>query len=113
MSELEGLIRKLAAEEAERIVSEMLPEYIRAVGIKDVAEENPELVDAEEVARILGYDVSTPDNIRKSTKKVYTLASQNLIPSVRLSSRRVRFDPVKVKEVMDKGGLAEPYSRSA
>lgn len=103
MSELEGLIRKLAAEEAERIVGEMLPEYIRAVGIKSVDEENPELVDAEEVARIIG----------KTPKQVYTLARRNLIPSVRLSPRCVRFDPVKVKEVMDKGGLAEPYSRSA
>ncbi len=113
MSDIELLLRKIVAEEVDQAIRARLPEYIRAIGIKDVDEDDPELVGAEEVASLLGYDVSTPKNIRKSTKRVYTLASRNLIPSVRVSPRCVRFNLAKVKEVLDRGGLAEPYSRSA
>jgi hypothetical protein len=113
MSELESAIQRMVDECIDRALEAKLPEFIRALGLKEADDEDLELGDAEDVARILGYDLSSPENIRTSTKKVYALASQNRIPSVRISPKRLRFNLAKVKKVLDKGGNAEPYSRSA
>lgn len=56
-----------------------------------------ELVDVTEVARLLGEDLSTEKARRRAAQKVYDLARRNLIPSVRVSPRRVRFDLSAVK----------------
>lgn len=111
MGELEQAIRKFIVEEVHRALEAKLLDYMRTLGLEEVVDEPPNLVGAEEVARILGYDTSTPEKTRQSVNKVYSLASRNLLPSVRISPRRVRFNPVKVREVLEKGGNADPYSR--
>jgi len=57
-------------------------------------------VDAEAVAKMLGYNVSSPGNILKSKKRVYNLAAKNLIPSIRISERNIVFDPAKIREYL-------------
>ena len=56
-----------------------------------------ELVDVTEVAKLLGEDVSTDRARRRAAQKVYDLARRGLIPSVRVSPRRLRFDLAAVK----------------
>jgi hypothetical protein len=110
MSELEEVIRKIVDERVKKAIETQVPEMIRSLTIRPV-EESDELIDATEAARLLGYDVSTPVKERRARNKVYDLVSRNLLPSVRLSPRRIRFDPAKVREVIDKGGIAEPYTQ--
>jgi hypothetical protein len=100
MSEIESLIQKIVDERVERKLEEKIPEIIRALGIREAEPETGGYVDAEEVARILGRDLSSPENIRKAKKYVYNLASQKLIPSIRLSERSIVFDPVKIREYL-------------
>lgn len=97
------LVRETVAEELEPI-RELL---VRPAS--ETAPDMPELVDAPEVARLMGEDLSTPRKRRAAVQKVYNLARQNLIPSVRLSPRRVRFDPEAVKRCIAGGGTARPY----
>jgi len=116
MSNLETALRALMAEIdaiVDRKVEEKLPEMVRALGLKEAEPETEELVDALEVAKLLGRNVSSPENIRRAKKHVYNLARKNLIPSVRLSPRSVKFDLAKVREVIEHGGNAQPYSKAA
>ena len=110
MSELEETIRKIAREEAAKIVESQVADAMRRMNIRPVQQEK--LVDAAEIAKLLGEDVSTKDKLRKATVKVYDLASRNLIPSVRLSPKRIRFYPSKVREVLERGGNVEPYTET-
>lgn len=99
----------------DRKVEEKLPEMIRALGIAEAVpdDEYTELVSAVEVAKLLGRDVSTPENVLRAKQHVYNLARQNLIPSVRVSPRCLRFDLDKVKQVLARGGSAQPHSKAA
>lgn len=101
-----ALVRETVAEELEPI-RELL---IRPAG--GPARGVSELVDAVEVARIMGEDLSTARKRRAAAQKVYHLARQNLIPSVRLSPRRVRFDPEAVKRCFAEGGGTRPGASS-
>lgn len=93
---------------ARDVFEQMMPEMIRALGLREAEpSESEELIDAVEVARILGRDLSSPKKVLAAKKHVYNLARQNLIPSVRLSERCVRFDPVQVKKVLAEGGNAK------
>lgn len=125
-AELEKIVGALLTEIGnivDRKVEEKLPEFIRALGLRDsqtgmksdasLPEENDHLVDAMEVARLLGCDLSSPRAINRAKKHVYNLARRELIPSVRISPKCVRFDLAKIKQVIAKGGLAEPYTRAA
>lgn len=100
MSDLEKEINRIVDERVEKALEEKLPAIIRALGIKEAEPEPDGLVDAVEVARFLGRDLSSPESIRKAKKHVYHLAAQNLIPSVRISERNLRFDLAKVKEAL-------------
>jgi hypothetical protein len=111
MSDLELALEALIEKTVEQKLAERLPEIIRALGIREAQPETEELVGALEVARLLGRDVSTPENIRRAKKHVYNLARQNLIPSVRVSPRCLKFDLSRVKAELARGGNAEPYSR--
>lgn len=86
------LVRETVAEELEPL---------RDVLLKPAGETSPpsvsDLVDVMEVARLLGYDLSTERARRQSAQKVYDLARRGLIPSVRVSPRRLRFDLAAVK----------------
>jgi hypothetical protein len=97
---LDETVKMLVAEEVERALEEQLPAIIRALGIKEAEPANDGLVDAVEVARFLGCDLSSPENILKAKKRVYHLARINSIPSVRVSERNLRFDLAKVKEAL-------------
>lgn len=111
MSELEETIRKIAREEATKIVESQVADMVRRMNIRPVEQEK--LVDAVAIAELMGEDVSTKEARRKAAVKVYDLASRDLIPSVRLSPKRVRFYVSKVSKVLEKGGNAEPYTERA
>lgn len=114
-AELEKIVKALLTEiEAivDSKVEEKLPEMIRALGLKE-APESEELSGVLEVARILGRDLSSPEKVRAAKKHVYNLARKNLIPSVRVSPRCVKFKLAKVQEVIDRGGAAESHNRAA
>lgn len=98
---------------ARDVFEQMLPDMIRALGLREAEPQTEELSDALEVAKLLGRDVSSAEKIRAAKKHVYNLARKNLIPSVRVSPRCVKFDLAKVKQVIAEGGKAEPYSRAA
>jgi len=100
MSELESVIRKMVDERVEKALEEKLPEIIRALGIKEAEPASDGYVDAEAVARLLGCDLSSREKVRKAKKRVYNLAAQKLIPSVRLSERSIVFDPAKIREYL-------------
>lgn len=53
------------------------------------------LVSADEVAAVLGV----------TTARVYEMARQGVLPSVRLG-RQIRFDPDRIKAWIDSGGQA-------
>lgn len=98
------LVRETVAEELEPI---------RGLLLKPVGEEATdvaELVDAVEIARLLGEDISTERKRRAAAQKVYDLARRELIPSVRVSPRRIRFNPQAVKKCFAEGGRATPFS---
>lgn len=109
MTAIENIVTNLLTE-IDRIVDqkveEKLPEMIRALGIREANPEEEDLIDAVEVAKMLGRDVSTKHNILCARKHVYNLAQQKLIPSVRLSQRCLRFDRSAIRKVIDAGGLA-------
>ena len=110
MTTIEAIVTNLLAE-IDRIVDQKvetkLPEMIRALGIRETNPEEEDLIDAVEVAKMLGRDVSTKHSILCARKHVYNLAQQKLIPSVRLSPRRVMFNRVAIRKVIDAGGLAK------
>ena len=89
------LVRETVAEELEPL---------RDVLLKPAGETSPprvtELLGVTEVARLLGEDVSTDRARRRAAQKVYDLARRNLIPSVRASPRRVRFDLSAVRRAL-------------
>lgn len=97
------LVRETVAEELEPLRDVLL----RPAG--DVARPSvSELVDVMEVARLLGEDVSDEKAGRRAAQKVYDLARRNLIPSVRVSPRRVRFDLAAVRRSLAERGPGSP-----
>lgn len=101
-----ALVRETVAEELEPI-RELL---IRPAG--EPVPEVSQLVDALEVAKLMGQDLSTKKKRRAAAQKVYDLARRGLIPSVRVSPRRVRFDLAAVKRQFAEGGAATPKPNS-
>lgn len=104
---IDDTIQKLIDESVDRAIETKLPEMIRALHLREAEPETAELVDAVEIARLLGRDLSSTENIRRAKKHVYNLARKNLIPSVRVSERCVRFDLAQVKRVLAEGGKAK------
>lgn len=106
MSALEKIVSDLLSEIdsiVDKKVEEKLPEIIRALGIHE-ADHEPEsegYVDVLEIAKLLGRDLSSAENILKAKKHVYNLARKRLIPSVRISERSVKFDLAKVREALE------------
>lgn len=100
MSELEEAVKAIVRKEVERALEEKLPEIIRALGISEVEPQSDGLVGVLEVAKLLGRDLSSPENIVKAKKHVYNLARLKRIPSIRISQRNVKFDLAKVKEAL-------------
>ena len=101
------LLRRLDLEidaMVDRKVEEKLPEIIRALGLKEARPpeslDESNFVDAIEIAKMLGRDVSTPEAVRAARKHVYNLANLKRIPSVRPTPRRMVFDPVAVRKAL-------------
>jgi predicted DNA-binding transcriptional regulator AlpA len=117
MTVIETIVTNLIAEidrMVDQKVEEKLPEMIRALGVHEAELSGSEqLIDALEVATRLGFDVSTENAIVLAKQRVYTLARQKLIPSVRLSPRRLRFDPAEIEKVIQAGGLATALTQAA
>lgn len=101
------LVRDTVAEELEPI---------RDVLLRPAGDASPppasELVDAAEVARLLGEDVSTVRARKRAAQKVYDLARRGLIPCVRVSPRRVRFDPAAVRRHLEEHAPGAGVSRA-
>jgi predicted DNA-binding transcriptional regulator AlpA len=117
MTAIESIVTNLMIEIdrlVDQKVEEKLPEMIRALGIHEAEPSGSEqLIDALEVATRLGFDVSTENAIVLAKQRVYTLARQKLIPSVRLSPRRLRFDAAEIERVIQAGGLATAFTQAA
>jgi hypothetical protein len=94
---LDEQIAKLVDERVEAKLDERIPEIIRALAVREVEPEHRSYVDALEIAKLLGRDVSTPKSIHKAKRHVYDLARRKLIPSIRISDRNVKFDLAEVK----------------
>lgn len=107
---IEAIVKDLLLE-IDRIVDkkveEKLPEMVRALGIREAEPQTESLVDAVEIAKILGRDVSTPESVRRARKHVYNLARINSIPSVRTSPRRIMFDAQAVKRKLAQSSDAQ------
>lgn len=90
------LVRETVAEELEPI---------RDVLLRPAGDASPppdtELIDAVKVAEIIGEDISTERARKRASQKVYDMARRGIIPSVRLSARRIRFDLVAVRRWLD------------
>lgn len=105
--ELKEYFRQLVRE---TVAEEMEP--IRDVLLRPAGDASPppvpELVDAVKVAEIIGEDISTDRARKRAKQRVYHMARCGLIPSVRLSVRRIRFDPVAVRRWLDEKSLGTP-----
>ena len=116
MTPIENIVTNLLSE-IDRIVDQKveqkLPEMICALGIQEASPEPNDLIDAVQVAKMLGRDVSTPENTSRAKQHVYNLARRKLIPSIRLSPRCLRFNRAEVKKVIDQGGLSVPFTQAA
>ena len=75
-------------------------------GIEPEAVHVGHMVEAEAIAELIGYDLSTLEKKKKAIQKVYYLARTKAIPSVRLSRRRIIFDIDKVKQKLARGGIS-------
>jgi hypothetical protein len=96
---IEQKVREIVREELEPIRHLLLN-----AGVEPDTPEPDELVGADEVAVMLGEDVSTDAAKRTALQRVYYLARADSLPCVRLSARRVRFDPRAVKRWIAGGG---------
>jgi hypothetical protein len=101
MSQLEEAIQKMVADQVEKALEEKLPAIIRALGVSEVESHHDDYGDALAVARLLGRDTSTPEKVLKARKHVYNLARKNLIPSIRISERNLKFDLAKVRQTLN------------
>lgn len=63
------------------------------------------LVDALAVAELMGYDLSTPKSKDAAKQKIYHQVRTGVLPSVRISKRRIKFDLEKVKQKLASGGV--------
>jgi hypothetical protein len=105
MTPIETIVTNLLAEIdrlVDKKVEEKLPEIIRALTVRAAPEASDEsgFVDAIEIAKMLGRDVSTPKAISAARKHVYNLANIGRIPCMRPSPRRMVFDPVAVRKAL-------------
>ena len=92
----------------ERRVEEMFPALAEPVDASNEPSSGG-LVDALEIAKLLGRDISSSEKVRAAKLYVYNLARQNLIPCVRISPRRIMFNPADIRRVIANGGNAQPY----
>lgn len=107
-------IDKLVDEKVDAKLEHKLPELIRTIGIGDADRfQHEDLIDAGEVAKRLGFDVSTENALLLSKQRVYTLARRKLIPSIRLSPRRIRFSPAAIERLINDGGFATAFTEAA
>jgi hypothetical protein len=97
---IEAEIEKLIDGRVEKAIEERMPSIIRAARIRQAESEFENYIDAQAVAKLLGYDLSSEENIRKAKKRVYNLAAHKHIPSIKLSERNIVFDPVKIREYL-------------
>ena len=100
MSEVDLALQKMIDARVEKALEEKLPEIIRALGIKEAEPASDVYVDALEVARLLGRDLSSKQKVKNAKQYVYNLAARNLIPCIRLSERNIKFDLAKVREAL-------------
>lgn len=66
------------------------------------------LVDALEIARLLGYDTSTPRSIARARTYVYSLVRRNAIPFIKVSRKCLRSDVATVREWLQRHAKGIP-----
>jgi hypothetical protein len=77
-------------------IENKLPDPTRV--ISEPTDPPAKLVDALEIARLLGYDTSTAQSIARARTYVYSLVRRNAIPFIKVSRKCLRFDVAKVRE---------------
>jgi hypothetical protein len=101
---LDEQIEKMIDARVDAKIEEKIPEIIRSLGVREVESAHKGYVDALEIAKLLGRDLSSPQSIQRAKRHVYDLARRKLIPSVRISERNVRFVLAEVKAAFAKRG---------
>jgi hypothetical protein len=114
LSDLTGLIAVISSVSSQFLavdrttneqIENKLPEAIRSIS----APTNPaKLVDALEIARLLGYDTSTAQSIARARTYVYSLVRRNAIPFIKVSRKCLRFDVAKVREWLQRHARGIP-----
>jgi hypothetical protein len=84
---------------------------LRPLLLRDAGSETPgEFGDALDVARLMGYDVSSERAKKSSVGRIYYLARTGSIPIIRLGKKRVRFDLDKIRRMLASGGVGVSHS---
>lgn len=107
---LDDYIREIA----EPLIEQKVVEIMRAIGIRGVERPPLEpLMDAVEVGRLLGRDVSTKETRRKAQQYVYHLRRIGALPYVELTKGDYKFDPRAIRDFIERGGNREPQLNEA
>ena len=101
---LDEQIQKMIDARVDAKIEEKIPEIIRSLGVREFEPQHEGYVDALEIAKLLGRDLSSAKSIQKAKRHVYDLARRKLIPSVRISERNVRFALAEVKAALRERG---------
>jgi hypothetical protein len=87
-------------------IENKLPKPSRSIG--EPTNPPAKLVDALEIARLLGYDTSTAQSIARARTYVYSLVQRNAIPFIKVSRKCLRFDVAKVREWLQRHAKGIP-----
>jgi hypothetical protein len=87
-------------------IENKLPKPIRSIG--EPTNPPAKLVDALEIARLLGCDTSTAQSSARARTYVYTLVRRNAIPFIKVSRKCLRFDVAKVREWLQRHARGIP-----
>jgi hypothetical protein len=105
MSEsIDDIIDRKVKERVDEALAPIRPLILRILNGQETPVE--ELVDAFEVARMLGYDLSTAERRERAREKVYYLTRVGL-PYVRTGKKAKRFNPAAVRKWIAEGGLEQ------
>jgi hypothetical protein len=108
--QLELMVRRIVREEMsdafdgklDEILEQKLADLVTTTEADTDTVNEEKLVDALEIARLLGLDMSTEKEIARAKNYVYNLARRQAIPSVKVSHKCIRFDLTRVKAKLEK-----------
>ncbi|HEX3560323.1 MAG TPA: hypothetical protein VHU19_14040 [Pyrinomonadaceae bacterium] len=104
---IDEIIDRKIKEQVDEALAPIRPLIVRLLNSQETPIEN--LIDALEVALMLGEAVSTEEAKKRARQKVYYLARIGL-PYVRTGRKRMRFNPAAVRKWIAAGGLEKKSS---